>query len=282
LVVALIGLVGAVVGSSLSPFVEWLLKSESQEKVQHELDELRAAHKSLRRDHDDLLLRELIAGASQRRISFQLLAVDNQLRNRTKDGPPPVVELLGVNALGPLHQGRETLIRILKPRDQGGLGGTVRILLMNPTAAGFADREEFEIDSMGRIAAELNASLFILADIRMQLGEQPFANLEIRSLDHPPDRSLVMVDVCAGATDLGTDVRDIITSCSQGQVLGNNFSSTPGTRGLSGESFRATPDYERRRYEESIQYFRSRWLANADRRVAVPKSQFRFRPWPLP
>lgn len=102
--------------------------------------------------------------------------------------------LLGINALGPLHQGREILIKHLDENK------SVRVLLLDPASDAFFRRVQFEeyhekegrMVHSGRLVAEFGASLGILRDIVNFTRNDHL--LELRLHGHDPSESLVIVD----------------------------------------------------------------------------------------
>jgi len=107
--------------------------------------------------------------------------------------------ILGMNALGPLHQGREILI------NQVNAGKCVRILLLDPVSSAFAQRILFEEgvkkdndDIMlfsGRLTAEHDASMAILRDIvNFTIDDR---DLELRFHCQDPTESLIIVDAAS-------------------------------------------------------------------------------------
>ena len=148
----------------------------------------------------------------QRKISYQLESVDQKIRDIRFSSEIPQLWILCINATGPLHQGREIIIDVLKN------GGSVRVLLLDPIHNIFDCRTEVEHDYVGRISAELLASVYILLDILHQVGgtEGAAERLELRFHHEPPNRSLIMVN------------------CEQenGLVLANTYpAKKPGPRG---------------------------------------------------
>jgi len=100
------------------------------------------------------------------------------------------VDILGINALGPLHSGREKLIDFLNG------GGRVRILLSDPSSDAFKERErdeELHNDFItGRLREEYKASIGICKDI---INFTDFKNnIEIKMHAQPPRMALVISD----------------------------------------------------------------------------------------
>jgi len=141
----------------------------------------------------------------------RVITEDIKLINSAQKG----VWILGINALAPLHQGREALIDLLEKN------GCVRVLLLNPESEAFKKREkhEEEIDgkTSGRLRAEYNASVAICKDIvHFSRGRGKF-ELRIHEID--PKYALII-------RDPGTD------KC---RVHVNYYPEEKLTRGLRGE-----------------------------------------------
>lgn len=108
--------------------------------------------------------------------------------------------ILGTNALGPLHQGRDKIIDRLK------VGVNVKILLLDPESSAFLKRENYEETTFertrsGRLTAELNASLVICNDINLnnkadlaKFPEKKHGSIEVRFRSEPPVKSLIIID----------------------------------------------------------------------------------------
>lgn len=108
--------------------------------------------------------------------------------------------ILGTNALGPLHQGREKIIERLKE------GITVKILLLDPESSEFllrSSKEETTSEGTrsGRLTAELEASLAICNDIyffnKAYMDENPdkkHGSIEVRFRSETPIKSLIIID----------------------------------------------------------------------------------------
>ncbi|HWR96925.1 MAG TPA: TIR domain-containing protein [Candidatus Methanoperedens sp.] len=205
--------------------------------------------KELRHTYGDVLDGKV--EQSRRNISFQLEVLEEKLRRTRAEGRPSSVSILGVNATGPLHQGRELMIQLLRE------GGNLRLLTLDPDSVAFRDRCDHEYDSVGRIGAELQASFFILLDILDQLrGRSPDGpaepNVEVRLHHRNPDRSLIIID----------EGRD------DGIVLENPYPALRGTRGVQGQMY---PLVQRGRttrgYLENVKYFDKLWGSAATVKV---------------
>lgn len=175
---------------------------------------------------------------SRRNVWFQLDIVEERLKDAELATRSTQLCLLGVNATGPLHQGRELVLQLLRA------GGTLRLLLLDPTCAAFRRRCDDEGDTSGRIAAEFRASLCIMLDIIAQTGSS--RHIEIRLHERYPSRSLIMIDA----------ERD------DGIILDNPYPKVKGTRGIEGQMF---PLVQRGRtaagYEFNVDHFTQLWAS---------------------
>lgn len=105
--------------------------------------------------------------------------------------------ILGINSLGPLHQGREIIINKINE------GKSVRILLLDPESGAFLERARFEEEVLkngktatsGRLRAEYAASLAICQDILNFISETN--RFELRLYREDPTESLILVDAAS-------------------------------------------------------------------------------------
>lgn len=270
---ALLGTAGVIIGACLTPIVQYVLErheasrlageqaetrnaiqsrlkalnelpragtgtaSISETQLRGEIDGLRASLSGLQDRYDQLL--GLRRHESIRRISYQLDVVKERLQRDVTMNRAPKLDVLGVSALGPIHQGREVIIETLAE------GGSVRALLLDPESTAFIQRSHQELDTLGRIAAEQLASLYILADIRKQVTPVAAAHLQIRLYQELPDRSLVMID----------------TGESDGIALVNVYPLQIGVRGMTGASFMWNANHtdDAVDYRDSLSRFDERW-----------------------
>ena len=100
------------------------------------------------------------------------------------------VWILGINALGPLHECYEELISLLKK------GGRIKVLLLNPASKAFKQREKDEEELngkiVGRLCAEYNASLSICRSILHFSAEKGEIKLKVH--DNYPEHALIIRD----------------------------------------------------------------------------------------
>jgi hypothetical protein len=200
---------------------------------------------------------------SRRNISFQLDILEEKLADDRNPRSPSEIWILGINATGPLHQGREILIRLLRE------GGRLRLLLLDPSAPVFEDRCDHEHDRVGRVSAELNASIYILMDILSQvksLDSYRASSVEVRLHQTRPDRSLLMIDC---------DRED-------GIVLENPYPNLKGTRGVEGPMY---PLVQRGRttrgYVENVRYYKALWEKASTVALVERTSRHKITAWPF-
>ncbi|TKB93418.1 MAG: hypothetical protein E8D40_04865 [Nitrospira sp.] len=233
-------------------------------------DELKKKYERLDTDHRNQHEIDLMKHSSRRLISHQLLVLEDAFNSHTINDPAPVLEILGTNATGPIHQGRDLIRKVLKPENGQGKPGTVRILLLDPTCDAMRDRMEKEEDKVGRILAEMNASLYLLADIRDRVGASAFANLELRMHKEPPDRSLLMLDVGASMDP----------PINKGVIVENMYPHDPkipgNEPGIAGESniYKPIRGQSEQRYHENRVRFGKLW--HDAKPMSLPNGAFHF------
>lgn len=148
----------------------------------------------------------------------------------------------GINALGPLHQGREILLAKLRK------GINVNILILDIDCPVFSQREikEEYIDNQlsGRLRAEYSASVAICKDIHNFTSKYSSpGRLQLNSHDIEPTRAMVIID----PSDSGC--------CSV-----NYYPNAPNTRGLAGKHrFFVKNEESHDDFEDSVQLFKSIW-----------------------
>jgi hypothetical protein len=277
---------GVIIGGILTGVLT-LFALQQMEKVNTELSHVKADREKLATSYQQLtkINEDLIKISknqrdikSRRVISFQLLVLKDQFIRDKEENRRPVLEILGTNATGPIHQGRELIREILKFMNKHGEHGKVRILLLDPTCDVMRERMQSENDQVGRIRAETNVSLYLLADIRTQVGESLFSNLELRMYKEVANRSLLLFDAGATMVQENADVESVIKQYPDGVILENPYPNKPGERGLEGESNISRPirGEDETRYNENLAYFRNLWR-NAQS-VPLPSSAFHFPP----
>lgn len=125
--------------------------------------------------------------------------------------------ILGINALGPLHQNRESIVEILKRN------GIVQILILNPESKAFKMRvnfeEEYNKKICGRLIAEYHASVAICRDIKNFSDNLGTFEVKVHSAD--PIMSIVMI---------------YPDSVEYGQLNQNIYPEVSGLRGLTGRT----------------------------------------------
>jgi excisionase family DNA binding protein len=155
--------------------------------------------------------------------------------------------ILGINALGPLHQGQKQIREALER------GVNVKILLLDPACEEFqirSKREEYKNGKQsGRLLAELNASIAICKDINNLkedpaiLGHQTGA-IDLRFHDKQPTRSLIIAD----------------PSSFLGKCNVNHYPLGDGKRGAEGGQYTLIAGGEATdEFIEHVNYFRKLW-----------------------
>lgn len=173
---------------------------------------------------------------SRRLISHQLLVMEDALKRMGQANGQATIDILGINALGPLHQGREILIKELKR------GTKIRVLVLDLLSQTFVNRRREEGDTVGRFVVEWNAARYILADIVEHVkSEGVVPHVEIRVHDKEPQYSLIMVN--AQEPD--------------GVILDNVYPPHLDTRGIEGHASVIRRDSED--YKRYFDFFERTW-----------------------
>ena len=237
------GIIVVILTAFLTPLGNYIFESKKVKQLEAEVDSLKARYSELDKKYHDLL--ESKDDFYRVRIAYQLEVIQRQVQKDFEEGKVPVIEILGINATGHLHQGLELL------KEGLNRGAKIRILLLDPTSQAFLKRSKEENDGVGRIAAELQASLYILADIQKQVGDTKSSNLELRLHSNEPDRSLIMIDA-------DTD---------RGVIMENPYPKLQGKRGVEqrkrgveGEMYQwLQKGKDARGYRENLAYFKDLW-----------------------
>lgn len=121
---------------------------------------------------------------SKRTISAVLKAIDLAQHS---------IKILGINALGPLHQGLEKFEAVLRN------GGHVSVGIMDPLGTEFARRENEECEvsdqvTSARLSCEWIASFGILRELYLKRSEHGRGTLDVWIHQEYPPGSLVIVD----------------------------------------------------------------------------------------
>lgn len=192
------------------------------------VEEINRRLRYLRKFYDEYL----IVQKKRRELALDVLLIEESKKT---------VDILGINALGPLHSGREKLISFLKN------GGTVRILLLNHSSEQFKNRQKYEENHndliTGRLDSEYGASIAICKDI---INFNDFKeNFQIKCHDKAPKMALVISD---GNEEYG------IMNC-------NIYPLEPNTRGVMGRHKLNIKKQEvKSHFEEYLDYFNSLWM----------------------
>lgn len=231
-------------------------EAELQKILQIQKVEIEAQKKELNelgKKYEDKLDELVWKKTHKRNISYQIAILDHDVSKILRIGKRPNVDILGINATGPLHQGRE----VLKKAIAGG--GLVRILVVDPESKSFEDRTKHEHDTVGRMAAELFASLHIVRSIREESDANHKGNIEIRLLQ----------DIAQGSLF-------IVSSAEQtGLVMDNPYPSLQKTRGLEGLMYKFTPDEAF--YKKDRDYFEHLWATAEKVALVGIKYEWPFR-----
>lgn len=126
------------------------------------------------------------------------------------------IDIVGINATGPVHQGKEALTKVLKN------GGTVRISVLDYRKEDFDEREKKEKDKYGRLISELGTTFAILHEIH---DNNRFADLRIY-FHRFPNAALTIGDM----------------DKEEGQMQVNVYPKADGVRGLKGRTFLLKPE----------------------------------------
>jgi hypothetical protein len=161
----------------------------------------------------------------KKRVHRATNKVDPESDRRLIHDANECVQIMGINALGPLHHAREEIIDFLKSRH-----GCLKIVLLDPGSVEFREREKHEHDGSKRILSEWKASLAILNDI----ASVSKGNMMIRLRFDRPDRSLLIVDL-------------VDKPATKSKMLVSYYPEQPGMRGYSGGQFLAEFVLERDR-----------------------------------
>lgn len=154
------------------------------------------------------------------RTSFNDFINANRVRNVTAylslfRASKKEIWILGTNALGPLHQGREAIIERIEH------GINVHVLLLNHKSRQFQSRVKkenaYSENPSERLMAEYNASLAICKDIAFS-SRNSTGLFEVRAYSRTPKEAMVIIDP---DSDRG--------SCNL-----NRYPKKEGTRGMTG------------------------------------------------
>lgn len=169
----------------------------------------------------------------KREVSYVIRIIETFL---AKDDHQKNLDILGINCLGPIHQGREIFNKIINTN------GKVRLLLLDPYSSEFKARMQFEEDSVGRIAAEGIAFIYNIKDLVQKLPLNRKESLDIRFYKTSPDRSLVIVQ----------------NETKNGTLFFNPYSKLKKERGLTGELYKFDSENEYT-FKEHTDYFNKTW-----------------------
>lgn len=207
----------------------------------------------------DWILYTTDKGASTKRpISYQLERLRSHLAKTDKDEKRQhTVEILGINALGPIHQGKRILSDLLLN------GGRLQVLLLDPESKAWEVRLVQETDVLHYNTTELLAALYGLSEINNRVLSSGKGTLEVQMHAQNPDRSLIIVD--RGFAD--------------GFVMGNRYppNNQNGKEGLEGESYVERADIERGK--DDLNRFDELWRQAVS--INLPSQPFTPTSWPF-
>lgn len=129
------------------------------------------------------------------------------------------IDIVGINAIGPVHQGRESIIKLLN------YGGSVGIGVMDYRSNEFNERVKHERDRSKRIISELATTLSTLNDIKDHLDPNLNDSKFQLFLHRYPRAALVISDI----------------SDEAGLMQFNVYPTEDGTRGLTGITYLIKP-----------------------------------------
>jgi len=182
--------------------------------------------------------------------NYRKITNDKDLIAYAKDNDDVTeIKILGINALGPIHRGREEIKGCLEK------GKKVKILLLNPYSYTFIDRiRKVECNSktgledydshLERLMAEWNASLYNLKNIEKNVHDINIKNLlQVKMREDSPTFAFTAV----------------VTKNNQGIILLNKYPDKgrgiEGSQGMSCEIF----PHHKYDYESSMNYFDEIW-----------------------
>jgi len=149
------------------------------------------------------------------------------------------VQILGINALGPLHHCREELIQFLVSQQR-----RLQVLLLDSRSDIFKARAQKEDANAGRIIQERKASIRILKDI----SSKTKGKIELHLHNERPDRALLIVDALNKIND-------------NSKMVINYYPEEEGMRGYSGKQFLSEYILERDRdsFYKNYNHFKYLW-----------------------
>lgn len=123
------------------------------------------------------------------------------------------LQVLGINALRPAHEGIETVAKLLRNQ------GKVEFITLDPFSEAFSDREAYEGTTMGRLQTEWDATIADLADAYKRAGDSGDLYLFLHS-----KKPLLSV--------VASDYEE-----SNGEMQVNLYTGGEGIRGLKGKTY---------------------------------------------
>ncbi|MHC4662434.1 MAG: hypothetical protein ACYS8W_12160 [Planctomycetota bacterium] len=176
-ILGIIGLMAAdlktgVMRSLGSKIAGWISGGKDPEEIAEKLKEYMVDYEKEKKEYGYYLVKRKIG------------EVDRLLSNAEKE-----VQILGINSLGPLHQGRENLLKVLDN------GGTVNVCMLDMEKDHFKERENYECShnnkTSKRLSTEWQAAFEILRDIELHKKK---GDLNFKVYDETPEFSIVIAD----------------------------------------------------------------------------------------
>lgn len=177
-----------------------------------------------------------------KRINLQITSkVNPESDRRLISEAGKTIQIMGINALAPLHHCREELIDFLKNKK-----GSIQILLLDPSKEWFQKRAGKEGDIVGRLKSEWIASIKIIKDIS-QIAED-HGKIELKLYNTEPTRALLIIDASEQEP-------------YKSRMLINYYPLSPGTRGYEGGQFLAERSLisDQDSFERNLSYFSNLW-----------------------
>lgn len=251
-VTVIVPVLSATLGAAATTGVNQYFENKALVEAKAETKDLRHANDLL--NQETLRLAGIKTASSRRPISHQLDYLESYIKtNKTR---PHTIDILGMNGLGPIHQGKRILSDLLLS------GARVRVLLLDPESDHWNARLLQEKDTLNYNAAELLATLYGLLEIQQRTSGSAQSSLEVGLYADKPDRSLIIVD----------------RPPDRGFVMGNRYppEKQKGKEGLEGESYIEPADTVRG--QEDVGRFDERWAKAT--KIGLVSQPFQFSHWP--
>jgi hypothetical protein len=190
-ITTILGLVAGAFLAVLTPFANYWIQARQLPELERDLEACRQAYVSRAAAVADAQAGE--GKVQQGDLCDRIVRLREKVDDDLAFGREPHISLLYVNGVSVLHEAREVFQRVCLS------GGKVRFLLLDPTSEALKHRkgQRLEHEEVGRLEAELLASLYKLTDIRRQVRNAAAAAdcIEIRFHDIRPDRNMILINV---------------------------------------------------------------------------------------